>query len=132
MDLKNEIKHLKKIIIFENLQENDIEEMLSYAKIETYESGTVIFKEKDPGSSLYIVLSGMVKVYRDLADGSSHDIANFKQYEFFGEMSFMDNQSRSASAQALDNTTLISFDSKNFEKFSEKYPSSAFKFHKNI
>lgn|GEM_PF-3352346 len=126
------IQNINKINIFSTLSLEEIKEILKFASCESYNQDQVIFNENDPGSALYIVLSGKVKIYRVLSDNSIHEIANFCPYEVFGEMSFMDNQVRSASAQALSDTTLVRLSAENFVEFSKFFPGAAFRFHKDI
>ena len=127
-----QFQQIRKISIFNNLSENDIRRLLEFSSLEKYTADETIFHEKDKGSSLYIVVSGKVKIYRILPDNTSHEITNFIDNEFFGEMSFMDNEARSANAIALSETVLINLTSDNFEKFSHDNQGAAFRFHKNI
>lgn len=122
----------EKISIFKNLSRGEIDELLKIASIEKYPAGAGVFSEGAPGSSLFVVASGKVKIFRNLSDGSVVDITNFSENEFFGEMSFMDNQARSANAVALNDTVLINLSAAAFESYSKKMPEAAFRFHKNI
>ena len=106
--------------------------MMKFVSIEKYPAGGVIFSEGDAGSSLYVVVAGKIKIYRGLSEGTVVEITNFSNNEFFGEMSFMDNQTRSASASALEETTLVNISSESFEEFSKKFPNAAFRLHKNV
>ena len=127
-----QFQQIKKISIFDNISESDIRRLLEFSSLEKYAADETIFHEKDKGSSLYIVVSGKVKIYRILPDNTSHEITNFTENEFFGEMSFMDNEARSANAISLCETLLINLTSDNFERFSQDNQSAAFRFHKNI
>ncbi len=92
----------------------------------------MIFKENDMGSDIFMIVSGMVKIYKNSEDGKSYEIAHFNATEFFGEMSFLDNIYRSANAVAASYTQLIGLDEENFKRFSTRYSSAAFRFLKNI
>jgi len=127
-----QFQQIRKISIFNNISEDDIKRLLEFSALEKYVADETIFHEKDKGSSLYIVVSGKVKIYRILPDNTSHEITNFTDNEFFGEMSFMDNEARSANAIALSESVLINLSSDNFEKFSHDNQGAAFRFHKNI
>ncbi len=127
-----QFQQIRKISIFNNISENDIKRLLEFSSLEKYAADETIFHEKDKGSSLYIVVSGKVKIYRILPDNTSHEITNFNDNEFFGEMSFMDNEARSANSIALSETLLINLTADNFENFSRDNQGAAFRFHKNI
>ncbi|HEV2088071.1 MAG TPA: Crp/Fnr family transcriptional regulator [Cryptosporangiaceae bacterium] len=63
--------------------------------------GQTIFSEGDLGDSLYIVMSGKVKVGRRALDGRENMIAVMGPTDLFGELSLFDPGPRTASAQAV-------------------------------
>jgi len=126
------IQNINRIGIFSSLTAIEIKELLSYASYEEYKPNQMIFNENDTGSSLYIVISGKVKIFRVLSDNTHHEISNFCDNEVFGEMSFMDNHVRSANAEALCETSLVKLAVDNYEQFSKVFPDAAFRFHKNL
>ncbi len=126
------IQNINRIGIFSSLTETEIKELLNYASYEEYKENQMIFNENDSGASLYIVINGKVKIFRVLSDNTIHEISNFTDNEVFGEMSFLDNQARSANAEALCETSLVKLSADNFEQFSRAFPDAAFRFHKNL
>ena len=65
----------------------------------------IIFKQNDEGDCAYIVESGQVLIY--LTENSEEiPLSSIRPGEIFGEISLLDNQTRSASARAVENTTL--------------------------
>ena len=64
-----------------------------------------IFKEGDPGESLYLIKSGMVQIVKEI-NGSDVTLATLSDNEVFGEMALFSDLPRSASAQALVAVTL--------------------------
>ncbi|MFL6074235.1 MAG: Crp/Fnr family transcriptional regulator [Mycobacteriales bacterium] len=68
--------------------------------------GEVIFAEGEPGDSLYIVLSGKVKVSRRAQDGRENMLAVMGPSELIGELSLFDPGPRTATALALTDTRL--------------------------
>ena len=126
------IQNINRIGIFSSLTAIEIKELLNYASYEEYKPNQMIFNENDTGSSLYIVISGKVKIFRVLSDNTIHEISNFCDNEVFGEMSFMDNHVRSANAEALCETSLVKLTVDNYQQFSKVFPDAAFRFHKNL
>src|SRR5574337_319922 len=53
---------LKKINLFENLSEPELEKILPLCLKQSFAAGTVIFKEGDPGDRCYIITSGAVRI----------------------------------------------------------------------
>lgn len=70
-----------------------------------YLQGQVIFKQGDSGDCAFIIEKGRVLVYLE-KDGIETPLTILGEGEIFGEMSLIDNQNRSASARALDDSLL--------------------------
>ena len=68
--------------------------------------GQIIFNEGEPGDSLYIVMSGKVKVGRRAADGRENLVVLLGPSELFGELSIFDPGPRTATATAVTDTRL--------------------------
>ena len=76
------------------------DEMKDTMPIREFKDGEVIFKEGDPPGAVYIVISGEVEIYRTVNDNRVV-LAKRSWEEVFGEMALVDNNPRSASAQAI-------------------------------
>jgi CRP-like cAMP-binding protein len=68
--------------------------------------GEVLFNEGEPGDSLYIVLSGRIKVGRRAADGRQNLIALMGPSDMVGELSLFDPGPRTATATAVVDSRL--------------------------
>jgi len=77
--------------------------------------GEVIYREGDLDSEMYVVQSGAVRIYRELA-GVKQELAIMEKGDFFGEIAVLEGLPRSASAEALDNVELIEINSTTFDK----------------
>ena len=77
-------------------------------RILCYEDGEVIFEEDSIGSDMYIIESGKVEISQRIS-GRRTTIAVLGKGDFFGEMAMFTDESRSASAIAIGDTTLMSF-----------------------
>ncbi len=69
--------------------------------------GEVIFREEDPGDTLCVVVSGLVKVYRSSPDGDEMLLVTLRPSQVFGELPMIDGGLRSASAAAVEASTLL-------------------------
>jgi CRP-like cAMP-binding protein len=72
---------------------------------ETYKDGQPILKEGSHGEGTYVILAGKVRIIKKI-DGEPVTIAELEENEYFGEMSFLDRQPRSASAVAVGEVKL--------------------------
>jgi CRP-like cAMP-binding protein len=73
----------------------------------TYAKGQVIFFEGDAGESMYVVADGAVKVFMVSEEGDEIVLVTVREPDSFGELAVLDGAPRSASAAALEPTTLL-------------------------
>lgn len=80
--------------------------------------GEVIIKEGQPGSTFFVILSGMVEVFKRKG-GKDVVIGVLGPSEFFGEMSLIDETSgkRSATVRALEDTRVAIMSKEDFDKY---------------
>ena len=90
-----------------------------------HRKGSVIFFEEDPGDALFIVESGMVKIYRVAEDGREKTLAILRKGDIFGEMALLDEEPRSAICESLEMTTLYALHRKEFLTFLTANPAMA-------
>ena len=88
-------------------------------------AGEVIFRQDDPGTSLYVIESGVVKIQRTSPDGRQVILAILWAGDFFGELALLDGEPRSADAVAKDDCALLVLDRGDFLRFIERYPLAA-------
>jgi CRP/FNR family cyclic AMP-dependent transcriptional regulator len=78
--------------------------------------GSIIMAAGDPTDSLYIVLSGRLKVMMSDADGKEVILTLIGPGEFFGEMGLIDDSPRSASVVAIEPCELLAITRRDFKK----------------
>jgi len=82
--------------------------------IKAYQKSEVIFEENAPGSEMYVIHSGKVRLATRKM-GREVTLATLGTGEFFGEMALVDSSPRTATAiAAADNTRLITLDQDKF------------------
>jgi putative ABC transport system ATP-binding protein len=68
-----------------------------------------LFCQGDPSDLVYVVESGEVEIYRELADGGEEELAVIREGGYFGELGPMLNLPRSASARAIGKTRVTGY-----------------------
>jgi len=106
---------LEKIILFKGLTSDQISQLMKVTKSEDFRAGEIIFKEGEKGDKLYIILSGSVRISKQIPGSGEEALAVLKPGDFFGEMSLIDDVERSADAIANERSTLLSIDRNSFE-----------------
>lgn len=113
---------LRKIDLFAELPEEDLQAVSNLAATRTYPKNTIIISEGDDSDSLYAVLSGKVKVYLSDDDGREIIINILGEGEYFGELALLDDAPRSASVMTLEETKLVVISKSAFENCLSKNP----------
>jgi len=87
-----------------------------------YGKGTVIFVQGDPGSTLYLVESGRVKISASSPAGKEVILALHGPGDFFGELALLDGEPGSADAVAQEPCELLLLQRADFVRFLERRP----------
>ena len=120
MDLK--IQTLKCISIFSALDEQDISEIASVTEMKSYKKNRVIFNQGDTGNVLFILMSGLVKIFLTDKDGKENILKVIYKNDFFGEMSLLDGHFRSATIIALENSEALLIDREDLFQLIQRIP----------
>jgi CRP/FNR family cyclic AMP-dependent transcriptional regulator len=78
-------------------------------------AGELVFREGDSAKTIFVVRKGRVRIRKHVRGGEK-TYAVLGPGELFGEMAVITGKPRSASAEALDDVTLIELDAARFEK----------------
>lgn len=97
---------LKETTLFKDLTEEELLEILLIGHMQSYEPDKVIFKEGDPGDTLYLIVKGTVRISK-MDRGNEEALAILEEKAFFGEMTLFDNATRSAFAIAHGRCSLF-------------------------
>ncbi len=116
---------LAHVPLFERLDEE--ERNLLAAQIEAVEipAGTNVFKRGDPGDSIFIVASGEVEIFVLDTTGQRIVFETAKVGDFFGELSLLDGDPRSASAVAIEETRALRIDRNDLTLLFTRHPTAA-------
>ena len=126
------IELLQSVSIFWDLNENDLGHIADKMVAKHFENGNYIFLEDSEGEQCFFVLEGSVKVTRLSKDGREVILAMLNEGEFFGEMSLLDGESRSANVIALEKTKVLTLDRNDFIEVVNDYPQIAVQLLKEL
>jgi CRP/FNR family cyclic AMP-dependent transcriptional regulator len=108
---------LRRIDLFADLTDREADTVLDVMREKTLARGTTVFHQHDSGGGLYLILAGSVKISRTGRDGRDVTVAVLNEGNFFGEMSLLDGQPRSATASTLQATRLLVLDREHFQRY---------------
>ena len=111
---------LKTVSLFVETPDETLEALVGLLEEVEAKAGQTVFEKGDPGTALYIIAEGRVRVHdgdRTLNDLGRRDV--------FGEMAALDPEPRSATVTALDDTRLLRLDQRSLYDLMAKRPEVA-------
>lgn len=109
------VEHLRGIGLFGALSDDTLEFLISTLPILNVPAGEPIFREGELASEMFIVLSGEVEVLKKSKRGNEVRVAMLGAGDWFGEMSILDIQPRSATVIAIAPTKLLRLTSESLD-----------------
>lgn len=101
---------LRQVSIFRGLPAEELSELGVRLRPRAAQAGTVIVSQQEPGDALFLIASGKVKVVLYGETGREIILSMLRTGDFFGEMSLLDEQPRSANVVAIEETELLTLD----------------------
>ena len=119
---------LQKLPIFVGLSPDEVEHIHKICVPVTVIENDTIFTEGDDSTCLYVLMLGEIQL-RTRKKGIIHTV---KPGDVFGEIGFINQQKRTATAIANGTSVLLQLDTKAFNQLQEKYPRISFTIMRNI
>ena len=113
---------IKAVPFFTLLSDRELDVIRAVASEKTYPKNAVVLTEGEMGDSLYMIQSGKVKVVIGDEEGRELILKILGPGDFFGEMSMIDKQPRSASVTTIEASTFQVLTHAAFEKCVEQEP----------
>jgi CRP/FNR family cyclic AMP-dependent transcriptional regulator len=107
---------LRNVPLLSVLSEGELALLARVVSRKSFTRGGQILGAGDPTDSLYILISGRIKVFMSDLDGKEVILSILEPNEFFGEMGLIDNSPRSANVVALESCELICISKTDFKR----------------
>ena len=120
-----DLSFYKKIFIFQDLDEEELQKFLLLARHRFISANSVIIKEGESGDSMYIMCEGEVNITKRLTLVLDQDLPKEKRMIHlraadgvsFGEMALLENDTRTATVTALTDCKLLELNRDDFLRF---------------
>lgn len=113
--------------LFSNLSDEEMTQLAQIARERRFDRNQIIFYEGDLGGSLYIIVSGTVKIVIMADDGREHILGLLHDGDFFGEISLIDGEPRSATAIAQEKVNIVMISRDDFVRLLRENPEMSLK-----
>src|ERR1700687_6089313 len=112
-----QLRHLQRVPLFSGFNEDELCRVAELSRIAEAPAGTVITQIGDAGDSFFVIIDGMAAVRTPVGSGSQ-----LQPGDFFGEMSLVDGEPRSATIVATTDLRLLSVDRSHFWRLLDETP----------
>jgi CRP/FNR family transcriptional regulator, cyclic AMP receptor protein len=116
---------LKRHALFASFDEPALEQLIRVGVVRVFHTREELFHEGDPGGSMFIVLSGKVKVSAHSASGKECVLSFAGPGEVLGEITLLDGGDRTATGCAMEDTRVLCLSRSDFLPVLEKNPVAA-------
>jgi SulP family sulfate permease len=107
---------LQDMELLSGMSQENISKLRACVSSAVVENGKSVFHYGDRGDEMYFISRGQVVILLPLPGGKRHHLATFGQGDFFGEMAFLDGESRSADAVARGSCIMFVLTRKDFDR----------------
>ena len=98
---------IRRSFLFEGVSESILERIAAASQVARIEKNKLLFQRGDESDALYIVIDGLVRIWVGSENGKELTITILEDGDVFGEIGLLDGLPRSASATALEETSLL-------------------------
>lgn len=113
---------LRQVPLFAHMSDEDLRDVLRLMTPVNFPPGAVIIREGESGDEFYVVLSGRAKISVHAGDGNELVLGEAHDGSFFGEISMLTGELRSARVQAVELVRALSLRREAFLQFLERHP----------
>lgn len=118
---------LRQVPLFEILTNDELAAVKPRFSSLTLNQGEILFREDEPGDTLYIVVQGQIEIIKSLGALGERVLSVRGELEYFGEISlFSLDHRRIASARALTDVTLLALTKTDFDSILQRHPQLAY------
>jgi CRP/FNR family cyclic AMP-dependent transcriptional regulator len=111
------IRHLQRVPLFSGFNEDELRRVAGLSRVVEAPAGTAVTQIGEPGDSFFIMIDGTVAVRTPVGAGSE-----LHPGDFFGEMSLLDGEPRSATIVATTDVRMLIVDRSHFWRLLEETP----------
>jgi cAMP-dependent protein kinase regulator len=110
------------IPLFSELNEQELQSLLSHLESKTFPTGSLICREGEGGDSLFVISRGEVSITKQMPEGREVRVRNLRDGDFFGEFGFFIDQKRHATVRAITECEILEISKNALNKMIEIHP----------
>ena len=123
LNLTHAVEQLESAQLFKGVPHDDLVALVAVMQPQSFAAGTVVMEKGDPGDTMYLILSGQLRIYSTDAEGHPITLTFYGPGRVVGDFALIDEQPRSAAAAAVDTLEVLALNRADFHKFLPEHPS---------
>ena len=120
------IERLRQISLFDEIRDHDesMSRLEAITRLIQVSRGTTVIREGEVGSEMYIVFRGQVEIKKQTRAGDDYTVVRLDatQNVFFGELALVDDDNRSATVLATEDSEFLVITKRDFARLGETHP----------
>jgi CRP/FNR family cyclic AMP-dependent transcriptional regulator len=116
---------LENVPLFSGLPKEALTEIEQHGSVKSYKKNVIVINQDDETDSLYVILSGSVKVFVSGEDGREAVLNHQQAGDYFGDLALIDKQPRVASVMTMEPSKFMIISRENFLTCLSKNPEIA-------
>ena len=109
--------------LFADFSEADLVAVIQGLELASYGPGDILILEGDPGTSLFVITSGVVRAFVKQADGKNKQVREMGEGSFFGEIAVLSGKPRTATVTAKTSVEALILERKTLDNICKTHPS---------
>lgn len=109
--------------LFADFSEADLVAVIQGLELATYGPGDILILEGDPGTSLFVITSGVVRAFVKQPDGKNKQVREMGEGSFFGEIAVLSGKPRTATVTAKTTVEALILERKTLDNICKTHPS---------
>lgn len=122
---KKALAVLKRVDIFKPLPENALDNISHRVGFQSFSPGEIIIREGQAGQSMYIIVYGECDIMISRGSVTDHVVATLSNGQFFGEMSLLTGEPRSATVKVKKDTLCLKIEKNDLQDIISGHPEVA-------
>ncbi len=121
-DLNEKLNILSKVELFDHFTTDELTRLASTINGKSFKQNGILIKQDNPGESMFILVEGLLDVFMAVESGSEIKVGQITPGHFFGEMSMLTGEPRTASVVAVTDIFTYEVTKENIQNILENRP----------
>jgi cAMP-dependent protein kinase regulator len=108
--------------LFKDFTQEELVALISGLELRTVEPGEIVISAGEPGNSLFVLTTGAMRAYTKTKEGRHVQARMMSDGDFFGEISILTGNPRTATVTAVTRCDLLELDRPTLDRISKTHP----------